>query len=118
MTRIEAPATPDNGYSPASDVHNRWGFPRCVGLPMLACCRHYPGGITGCSLRSPSPVIAAFPTTEMGRLPVCSAFNRYGLQARVNDPLHRRLRDDLVTSLVATIATGWSEPLPGGIACH
>ena len=26
--------------------------------------------------------------------------------------------DDLVTSFVATIATGWSEPLPGGTASH
>jgi hypothetical protein len=24
-----------------STPHHRWGFPRCVGLPMLACCRHY-----------------------------------------------------------------------------
>jgi hypothetical protein len=26
--------------------------------------------------------------------------------------------DDFVTSFVATIATGWSEPLPGGTASH
>jgi hypothetical protein len=26
--------------------------------------------------------------------------------------------DDLVTSFVSTIATGWSDPLPGGTASH
>src|SRR5262249_36310993 len=49
--------------------HHRWGFPCCVGLLMLACCPHYPGGTTGCSCRSPSPVMAAFPVSEPGRHP-------------------------------------------------
>jgi hypothetical protein len=81
------------------------GFPCCVGSPLLACRRHYPGGtagsgrFSGCNPRLPSSCgLPRFcggsaPTSRISRparrslalRPACS-------RSRLSDPLHRRLR--------------------------
>jgi hypothetical protein len=80
--------------------HHRRGFPCFTGLPMHACCRHYPGGIVGCICRSlhqrwqPS-LYSRQVGFRIALFEACSAFTLITactLAESLNDPLHRRLR--------------------------
>jgi hypothetical protein len=90
---------------------------------MLACCRCYPGGTTGCSCRSlPQRWQPSLQHGQVGfrivAFEALSAFNSYGLQARGVTEMTLCIVgfDDLVTSFVATIATGWSDPCRVGLS--
>jgi hypothetical protein len=81
--------------------NHRWGFPCCLGSPMSACRRHYPGRSEGTDSLMTAPSSSAFPTLPLGRLlhylfrGLLSVPSPYNLQTRrvaLCDPLHRRLR--------------------------
>ena len=50
-------------------LSRRPGSPLSPINPSPACCRHYPGGPDGCTHRSPSPSVGAFPELGAGRRP-------------------------------------------------
>ena len=50
-------------------LSRRMGSPLSPITPSPACCRHYPGGPDGCTHRSPSPSVGAFPELGAGRRP-------------------------------------------------
>src|SRR2546427_10367168 len=68
-----------------------------------------------------SPSTAAFPVKKSGRLlqlffrGLLSIYSRYGLHARrvSQATLYTESSDSFVASAAASIATGWSEPVPG-----
>src|SRR5260370_19773089 len=87
---------------------------------MRTCHRHYPGRFNGaCSLvclhcQRPSPCNSKVGSCNCF-FEACSAFTHVTactLAESPSDPLHRELRQ-LVASAAASIATGWSEPVPG-----
>ena len=89
-----------------------------------ACCRHYPGGITGCSYRSlpqrrrPSPKIRRV-GFRIALFEACLAFTtRYGLHVRrvTIMTLYTEGFGRFVTSTTAPIATGWSDRCRVGIS--
>jgi len=67
------------------------------------------------------PSSSAFPESQAGRLLHCpfrgllSVYSHYGLYARqvAIATLYTEGFNDFVASAVASIATGWSEPVPG-----
>src|SRR5215470_15687964 len=69
----------------------------------------------------PSPSSAAFPVKQSGRLlqllfrDLLSVYSRYGLHAHrvTNVTLYTESSDGFVTFAAVSIATGWSEPVPG-----
>lgn len=96
---------------------------------MQTCRRHYPGG-TVAVVSLDRLCIPAW-TSNDGSLPrncervgsriisfeACSAFTaRYGLPARqvTNVTLYTEDSGGFVASTAAPVATGWSDPLPGG----
>jgi hypothetical protein len=72
------------------------------------------------------PMTAAFPETSAGRLPrrtfrgLLGVHSRYGLPARriAKTILSIEGFSDAVAGTAAPIATGWSDPLPGGNCTH
>ena len=89
-----------------------------------ACCRHYPGGITGCSYRSlpqrrrPSPKLRRV-GFRIALFEACLAFTtRYGLHVRrvTIMTLYTEGFGRFVTSTTAPIATGWSDRCRVGIS--
>jgi hypothetical protein len=72
------------------------------------------------------PVTAAFPIPLLGRLPhypfrgLLGVHSHYGLSARgvATATLSIEGFGSIVTSTAAPIATGWSDPLPGGNCTH
>jgi hypothetical protein len=89
------PACPSRASGCGPLPRSDWDFPCCLGTPLRACCRQYPGGTAGpCRSRggclTPSEIQRRRPSPEVGRVGshitafgACSAFTtRYGLPAR------------------------------------
>ena len=75
--------------------------------------------------RQPSPLRTSPNLRRLGsrvtRFEACSAFPRVAACMLAKSPkgtLYTRGFDGFVTSSAAAIATGWSEPLPGGPSTH
>jgi len=73
------PACPSRASGWASRLPTRWAFPCCAVFLFHACHRHYPGGTSGCSLRSlpqrwqPSPLLS-WVGFRVNLFEACSAF--------------------------------------------
>jgi hypothetical protein len=100
---------------------HRWDFPCCAWSTLPTCRRQYPGRSDGiCSLVRFHPLR---PSPNSGRVGscigcfgACSAFTaHYGLQTRrvAYATLYTEGFSSFVASATASIATGWSEPVPG-----
>ena len=100
-----------------------WGFPCSVCLPIHACRRQYPGKSNGsCSLvllhqRRPSPILRRV-SSCVNSFEACSTFIRI-TTCMFTEPLKRPFTSKapaiFFTSIAASIATGWSEPVPGWV---
>ena len=114
-------ARPISRELPVDRNHDhRWGFPCCLWSPMRTCHRHYPGRFNGaCSLvylhcQRPSPVTVrsapaiTFSGPAQRSLALWPARSRSRLAT-----LYTESSDSSVASAAASIATGWSEPVPG-----
>jgi hypothetical protein len=91
-----SPACPARASGCGPLPRTAWGFPCCVGSPLRACHRQYPGGTAGSDrswdgLSQPFPSLpatSAFPGTMAGRLPphcfrgLLGVHSRCGLPAR------------------------------------
>ena len=104
------------------DCDHRWGFPCCVWSPVSACCRHYPGRSERpnrsllISRRRPSPNFRWVGSCIMV-FEACSAFTRVTACRLAKSPcatLYIGGSGGFVASTTAPIATGWSDPVPGG----
>ena len=99
---------------------HRWGFPCCVWSPMPTCHRHYPGRSDGaCSLVPLHHQRPSLCNSQVGScnyfFGACSAFTHVMacmLAESLNDPFIES-SDSFVASAAVSIATGWSEPVPG-----
>ena len=99
---------------------HRWGFPCCVWSPMRTCHRHYPGRFDGaCSL---VPLHRQRPSLCNSQVGSSIAFSGPAQRSLTLWPARSRSRhatlstegsDSFVASAAASIATGWSEPVPG-----
>jgi hypothetical protein len=98
----------------------RWGFACCLWSPMHTCRRHYPGRFRGaCSLVCLN--CQRLPLVKQGRLlhlffrSPLSVPSGYGLHACgvAKRPSYTESSDSFVASPAASIAAGWSEPVPG-----
>jgi hypothetical protein len=101
-------------------------------LRPISLCRHAvaitPVGPQAGVLSLPTkPVTAAFPIPLLGRLPhhpsfeACSAFTRVTACLLAESPEATLCIEgfgSIVTSTAAPIATGWSDPMPGGNRTH
>ena len=104
------------------DLHcdHRWGFPCCVWSPMPTCRRPYPGRSDGArSLVPPHRQRPSLCNSQVGScnycFGACSAFLQVmacTLSESPGDPFHRKLRQ-LRCLHCASIASEWSEPVPG-----
>src|ERR1035437_2947699 len=112
--RRQRPVSRELPVDPYRD--HRWGFPCCVWSPMPTCRRHYPGRFNGayslvclhCQRPSPSAPAIVFSGPAQRSLTLRPARSR-SRQA----PLYIESSDSFVASAAASIATGWSEPVPG-----
>ena len=114
-------ARPVSRELPVDRYHDhRWGFPCCVWSPMRTCHRHYPGRFHGaCSLVSLHRLRPSLCNSQVGScncfFEACSAFTHV-MPARSPSrqaTLSIEGSDSFVASAAASIATGWSEPVPG-----
>ena len=86
----------------------------------IPCRRHYPGRSDGNLFARTFPSSSAFPVRQVGRLlhqpfrGLLSVYSRYGLHARrvANAIFYTEGFSSFVASATASIATGWSEPVP------
>jgi hypothetical protein len=115
-------ARPVSRELPVDRYHDhRWGFPCCVWSPMRTCHRYYPGKFNGaCSLVDlhrlrPSPC-----NSQVGSPAI--VFSGPAQRSLTLRPARSRSRlatlsiessDSFVASAAVSIATGWSEPVPG-----
>src|SRR4029077_19659778 len=108
----ELPVDPDRDH--------RWGFPCCLWSPLRTCHRHYPGRFNGaCSLvclhcQRPSPRNSKVGSCNYF-FGACSAFTHVTactLAEWPGDPFVRALLQ-FCPSAATSIATGWSEQVPG-----
>src|SRR3954464_11634989 len=90
------PACPSRASGCGPLTRTAWGFPCCLGSPLRACRRQYPGGTAGSDrsrdgLSQPfpsDPATSAFPGSRAGRLPhhcfrgLLGVHSRCGLSAR------------------------------------
>jgi hypothetical protein len=115
-TELSPPDLPVDRYR-----DHRWGFPCCVWSPMRTCYRHYPGRLDGaCSLVYLHRT-AAFPVKKSGRLlqlffpgPAQRSLTLWPARSPSRQAtLYTEGSNSFVASAVASIATGWSEPVPG-----
>jgi hypothetical protein len=92
-----------------------------------ACRRPYPGGTAdGIEFAPLKSATAAFPVarpvgSRITRFEACSAFTRVTAYLLARPPeatLSIEGFGSIVTSTTAPIATGWSDPLPGGNCTH
>jgi hypothetical protein len=98
----------------------RWGFPCCVWSPLRTCHRHYPGrSDEACPLVYLHRLRPSLCNSQVGSchcfFGACSAFTHVmacTLAESPSDPFHRKLRQ-LRCLAAVSIATGWSEPVPG-----
>jgi hypothetical protein len=81
-------------------------------MPLLLC--------RASAVRRLPPLPSSSSTGTITHFEACAAFNRYGLQARAVTKVTISIVgfDALVTSFVATIATGWSDPYRVGLSPH
>ena len=100
---------------------HRWGFPCCAWSPMPTCHRHYPGRFDGaCSLvvsiASGLPCVtvrSAFPAIIFSG-PAQRSLTLWPARSPSRlATLYTESSDGFVASAAASIATGWSEPVPG-----
>ena len=99
---------------------HRWGFPCCVWSPMRTCHRHYPGRSDG-AVRSSISIVGGLPCVTVRSAPaiIFSGPAQRSLTLwPVRSPsrlatLYIESSDSFVASAAASIATGWSEPVPG-----
>ena len=125
----DSPACPSRASGRGPRPRAAWGFPCCLGSPLRACCRQYPGGTAG-SDRSwdglfqpfPSlPATAAFPGSMAGRLPHHCFRGLLGVHYSLRPARSRghslalciEGSGGLVTSTAAPIASGRSDPVAG-----
>ena len=102
------------------DCHHRWGFPCCVWSPIRTCHRHYPGRSDG-AVRSSISIVGGLPCVTVRSAPaiiVSGPAQRSLTLWPVRSPsrlatLYIESSDSFVASAAASIATGWSEPVPG-----
>ena len=101
-------------------------FPCCVDLPIHACRRHYPGGMTGCHCRSLHRPCQPSPAKCQSRLPHYSFRGllnvHYPLQpacspSHQRDLLHRRLQPSCYLHDCSDCYRR-SDSLPGGSTSH
>ena len=109
----ELPVDPDHDH--------RWGFPCCIWSPLLACRRHYPGRSDGIHSLSTIPINVGLPQYHGGSAPALIV-SRPAQRLLSLRPARSRNRlailsiessDSFVASAAVSIATGWSEPVPG-----
>jgi hypothetical protein len=98
----------------------RWGFPCCLWSPMPTCHRHYPGRFNGaCSLvylhgQRPSPLTVRSAPATIFSGPAQRSLTLWPARSRSRHATHyTESSDSFVASAAASIATGWSEPVPG-----
>ena len=117
-------ARPVSHELPVDPNHNhRWDFPCCVWSTLLTCRRQYPGRSDGNGFARTFPSSAAFPEPMAGRplhyalRGLLSVYLRYGLHAHrvAYATFHTEGFSSFVASAAASIATGWSEPVPGRV---
>jgi hypothetical protein len=98
------------------------GTSRVASDPLLpACRRQYPGRSDGNLFARTFPSSSAFPESEAGRplhyafRGLLSVYSRYGLHAHrvAYATFYTEGFSSFVASAAASIATGWSEPVPG-----
>ena len=108
----ELPVDPDRDH--------RWGFPCCVWSPMRTCHRHYPGRFNG-AIRSSLSIASGLPCVTVRSAPA-TVFSGPAQRSLTLRPARSRSRqatlytessDSFVASAAVSIASGWSEPVPG-----
>jgi hypothetical protein len=99
---------------------HRWGFPCCVWSPMRTCHRHYPGrSDEACSLVPLHRLRPSLCNSQVGScnyfFGACSAFTHVMACTLAESPatLYIESSNSFVASAAVSIATGWSEPVPG-----
>jgi hypothetical protein len=101
---------------------HRWGFPCCVWSPMPTCRRHYPGRFDGTdSLVLFFSINIGLPQLHGGSAPaliVSRPAQRLLTLRPARSPsrlatLSIESSDSFVASAAVSIATGWSDPVPG-----
>jgi len=99
---------------------HRWGFPCCVWSPLPTCHRHYPGRFDeACSLVLPHRQRPSLCNSQVGSCDycfgACSAFTHVtpARSPSRRATLYTESSDSFVASTAVSIATGWSEPVPG-----
>ena len=99
---------------------HRWGFPGFVWSPMRTCHRHYPGRSDEvCSLVYLHRLRPSLCNSQVGScncfFGACSAFTHVMACTLAESPstLSIESSDSFVASAAASIATGWSGPVPG-----
>jgi len=100
---------------------HRWGFPCCPWSPPPACRRHYPGRLDGIDSLSTLSIHIGLPQYHGGSAPALIV-SRPAQRLLSLRPARSRNRlailsiessDSFVASAAVSIATGWSEPVPG-----
>jgi hypothetical protein len=100
--------------------HHRWGFPCCVWSSLPACHRHYPGrSDEACPLVY--LIVCGLPCVTVRSAPAIT-FSRPAQRSLTLWParspsrlatLYIESSDSFIASAAASIATWWSEPVPG-----
>jgi len=118
--RTARPVSRELPVDPFGD--HRWGFPCCVWSPMPTCRRHYPGRFDGTdSLVLFFSINIGLPQLHGGLAPaliVSRPAQRLLTLRPARSPsrlatLSIESSDSFVASAAVSIATGWSEPVPG-----
>ena len=124
---LRHPTTPGlsvTGYQLVDALDHAWGFPCCIGLPLVCMLSPLPRRNRKVRSSFTSLAVTAFPEFLTGRLPHCvfrgllSVYSHYGLHTRqVTDmTLYTGGFSRFVTSTTAPIATGWNESCRAGFA--
>ena len=100
---------------------HRWGFPCCVWSPMPTCRRHYPGRFDGTDSLVLFSINVGLPQLHGGSAPaliVSRPAQRLLTLRPARSPsrlatLSIESSDSFVASAAVSIATGWSDPVPG-----
>ena len=109
----ELPVDPDHDL--------RWGFPCCLWSPLRTCHRHYPGRFDEACFRSSIFIDCGLPCEKVRSAPAI-VFSRPAQRSLALWParspsryttLYIESSDRFVASAAASIATGWSDPVPG-----
>ena len=99
---------------------HRWGFPCCVWSPVHTCPRHYPGRSMK-RVRSCFSIVGGLPCNTARSAPAIF-LSRPAQRSLTLGPARSQSRratpytessDSFVTFTIVSVATGWSEPVPG-----